>query len=218
MDFSVHDGKGDGWGYNLGALFFISEKTSVGASFRSQVRVKFKGSADLGGVMNGGVFTTLTFPPMAVLGISHRLLPEFVLEVDAQWTGWSTMKNLDLSFDNPAFNNSSIPRDWKDVFAIRVGGEYRVNQVFAFRAGYTYDETPIPHHTLDPILQDATRDIFSIGIGFSMGFLITDLAYNVFFLRERDVDNSITIVYPTPQQGTYETTAHLFGLNFTFIF
>ena len=219
IDFSIYDGDGDGWGYNFGALFLLSDKTSLGATFRSQVRIDFEGRAESSfpGFVNGAAFTNLIMPPIAVVGLSHYVFPHFAIELDVQWTGWSTIQSLDLSFENSAFD-TSIPRNWNDVFAIHLGGEYWFNEVFALRAGYTLDETPIPDSTIDPILQDATRDIFSFGVGCTTGFVTTDFAYSVFFLRDRDVNNTITILTPTPQQGTYETTAHLLGLNFTFVF
>jgi len=104
-------------------------------------------------------------------------------------------------------------------FAIHLGGEYWFNEVLALRAGYTFDETPIPDSTIDPILQDATRDIFSFGIGYITGFLTTDLAYDVFFLRDRDANNVLpAALLPVTQNGTYETIGHLISLSFTFIF
>ncbi|HEX9759180.1 MAG TPA: OmpP1/FadL family transporter [Nitrospiria bacterium] len=218
-DLNIHSGEGDGWGYNFGSLFLISERTSLGASFRSQVRIDYEGRAESSfpGFVNGAAFTTLTMPPIAVVGLSHHFFPNFALELDFQWTGWSTIQNLDLSFENSVFD-TSIPRNWNDVFAIHLGGEYWFNEVLAFRAGYTFDETPIPDNTMDPILQDATRDIFSFGIGYTSGILTTDLAYDVFFLRDRDVNNVLPALIPVTQNGTYETIGHLIALSFTFIF
>jgi len=219
-DLNIHSAEGDGWGYNFGSLFLLSERTSLGASFRSQVRIDFEGRAESSfpGFVNGAAFTNLTMPPIAVVGLSHYVFPHFAIEVDVQWTGWSTIQSLDLSFENSAFD-TSIPRNWNDVFAIHLGGEYWFNEVLALRAGYTFDETPIPDSTIDPILQDATRDIFSFGIGYITGFLTTDLAYDVFFLRDRDANNVLpAALLPVTQNGTYETIGHLISLSFTFIF
>jgi len=219
LDLNIHSAEGDGWGYNFGALFLLSERTSLGATFRSQVRIDFEGRAESSfpGFVNGAAFTNLTMPPIAVVGLSHYVFPHFAIELDVQWTGWSTIQSLDLSFVNPVFD-TAIPKNWNDVFAIHFGGEYWLSRVLALRAGYTFDETPIPYNTIGPILQDATRDIFAFGLGYKTGFLTTDFSYNVFFLRDRDVNNVLPGLIPVPQNGTYETIGHLISLSFTFIF
>ncbi len=214
VDLQITHGTGDGWGYNFGGILKLSQWTSLALTFRSQVRIDFEGRAEsaIPSFINGQVTTTIRMPPMAVIGIVHIFSPNFSLEVDVQWTGWSRFQSLDLNFENSGFN-TSIPRNWKDVVAIRVGGEYRISEQFALRAGYTYDETPVPAETVDPLLPDATRDIFAVGVGYTVGFFTTDIAYNLFLMRDRELDNVISGV---SQQGSYETVAHLVGLNLTF--
>lgn len=214
VDLRITRGIGDGWGYNFGGILKLSQWTSLALTFRSPVRIDFEGRAESAfpSFIDGQVTTTITMPPMAVIGVSHVFSPNFVLELDIQWTGWSKFQSLDLKFENSVFN-TSISRNWKDVVAIRVGGEYRVNEIWALRAGYTYDETPVPAGTVDPLLPDATRDIFAVGLGYTVGFFTTDVAYNLLLMRDRRVDNVISGV---SQQGSYRTVAHLIGLNLTF--
>ena len=214
FDLRITRGTGNGWGYNFGGILKLSQWTSFALTFRSPVSIDFEGRAEsaVPTFINGQVTTTITMPPMVVIGIAHVFSPKFVLEVDVQWTGWSKFQNLDLKFENPAFN-TSIPRNWKDVVAIRIGGEYKISENFLLRAGYTWDETPVPAGTVDPLLPDATRDIFAVGVGYTVGFFTTDIAYNLFLMRDRGVDNVVSSI---SQQGKYETIAHLIGLNFTF--
>ena len=214
VDLRIARGTGDGWGYNFGGILKLSQGISLALTFRSQVKIDFEGRAEsvFPTFINGKVTTTITMPPMVVIGIAHVFSPKLVLEVDVQWTGWSRFQSLDLKFENPAFN-TSIPRNWEDVFAFRVGGEYKINERIVLRGGYTRDETPIPAGTVDPLLPDATRDIFAVGLGYTVGFFTTDIAYNLFLMRDRGVNNVISGIN---QQGKYETIAHLIGLNLTF--
>jgi long-chain fatty acid transport protein len=217
-DLNLHKASGDGWGYNFGALIGLTDSTTLGLSFRSLVNLHIEGDADFSApisVLSGRATTNLKMPPVAVIGLSHYFSPNLALEVDAQWTGWSSFQSLEIAFENPLASAPPIPRGWRDVFAIRMGGEYRVNDRLALRAGYIFDETPVPNDTVDPVLQDSTRDNLAVGMGYTVGSWTTDVAYNAFFLRDRKVDNVVTGV---TQQGTYETLAHLIGVNLTYRF
>ena len=91
---------------------------------------------------------------------------------------------------------------------VRFGGEYRFEKV-AIRAGFVYDQSPVPDKSLEPLLPDANRveGIIGVGYQFNKNFR-ADLAYQYIKASERTV-TSPTNVFP----GTYNSTANLIGLN-----
>jgi long-chain fatty acid transport protein len=75
------------------------------------------------------------------------------------------MATLNLKHEVPAagFADSSTPLDWKNIWIIKFGAEYRINDGFALRGGYAYVTTPVPEHTLDPGNPASTQHNVSVG-------------------------------------------------------
>lgn len=119
--------------------------------------------------------------------------------------------NITFGSQLTAFNNKPDAKNWKDVWAYHLGGQYSVNKNLDLRAGYTYDKNPIPDSTLGPELPDADRNSLSVGTGIHNDFGSVDLGYMWVHWNERSVSN-------TKESGTFKSDAHLFGASVTLKF
>ncbi|HEY5995936.1 MAG TPA: outer membrane protein transport protein, partial [Candidatus Deferrimicrobiaceae bacterium] len=110
---------------------------------------------------------------------------------------------------------TSTPKEWKNVVALRVGGEYRVTPEVALRAGYAYDPTPVPGNTLSAELPDANRHSYHVGAGCKVGPVTVDAAY--FYLQKTDRTVAQGTTAPAIN-GTWEGDAHLVSLDLGYKF
>ncbi|HEX4965637.1 MAG TPA: outer membrane protein transport protein [Thermoanaerobaculia bacterium] len=229
--------KGDfkeGYGFNAGLLYKATPDFSLGLSYRSKITVNYTGNARLTPISTGNaqldaaiaaslplntnlpVKTSIDFPAMASLGVAYSFTPSFLVEVDANWTGWSSFKELPITFTGGPTNSlpsSVIPQGWKDVYNYRLGLRWQANPISQWRLGYVYDQTPQPEVVVNPLLPDADRSGYSIGYGYSGGWK-ADFA--LMYLPFKDRTRSHSLPGDGPFFGTYQTTAWLLGVTFTF--
>ncbi|MDE3057764.1 MAG: porin [Bacteroidota bacterium] len=218
-------GNGSGFNFDAGLLYKPFAKMSLGASYRHSTKIAYSGTISFSNMQGltkytpGGTGgTSLTFPSNIFAGIAYDVLPELTLEADYQGVGWSSYDKLAVNVsDGPPDPHTNLPRqtsivqikDWENVYLIRFGGEYRYNDHLAFRAGYIFDKTPQPDKTVEPLLPDADRNDFTIGIGYTMSHNVTvDAVYMLVLFNSRT--ETLTV---NPFPGTYKSSANLFGVD-----
>ena len=224
------EGDGGGWGWNAGLLAKLNESWSIGFSYRSEVTVKYEdGDVDLGDIGGVGVpifggteFSTkgsseITFPAVMQFGVAGRVIPALLIEVDVEWTGWSSYDELALDFEDevpPILEDTASPKDWEDTWTFRVGATYSLNETWDLRVGYLYDKSPIPDETYDTMLPDADkRHGITLGVGWSNAKWFVDAGYMALFGTEREITDS-TMGHPfTDINGTYTSFTNLFSLS-----
>jgi long-chain fatty acid transport protein len=205
-------GDGTGFNFDAGILYKPIEDLSLGLSYRHSSELKLSGKAKsilLPSELDGE--TTITLPNNILAGIAYNISPDFTIEAGFQYVGWSSYDTLKLKITGLPL--SAMPKDWENVYLIRLGGEYRYEQ-FAFRAGYVYDQTPQPDKAVEPMLPDANHNEFVFGIGYKLtDELNLDFAYQLIMAADR------TVTAPTnPFPGTYKSTTHVFGINIGYQF
>ncbi|HJV65088.1 MAG TPA: OmpP1/FadL family transporter [Geomonas sp.] len=233
------DGTATGVGYNLGLLWKPRPDLSFGIAYRSQITLDVTGDANFlattptgmaaVGLSDTSVFpysraratstasTTITLPDTLDLAVAYRPVDRLTLEFDATRTGWSCFKKLQLQFDSPqfaGFNNQPEARNWQDVWSYKFGAQYAVNPALDVRAGYSYDMTPVPDATVDPLLPDADRHSFAIGTGIHHDKASLDLAYMWVHFVDRTVNNQDMFTL-RGANGTYKSDAYLLAANIT---
>ena len=237
------EGDGTAWGYNFGVLLTPTKQLKIGAAYRSKFDLEIKdGDVDLSNVWPGSILvaptvslppragapigfggptfhttasTTLHIPATLDLGVAY-LLDRLTLEVDASWTFWHSWKSLDIDLkDNRVFlPDSSSPKNWKDVMAVYVGGEYRVTDPLAFRLGFRWDPTPVPAETMGPELPDSDKLYYSAGAGYKVANWTFDLAYMYVDKKDRTVNNLRTEGgIPVGFNGKWTGDAHLVAFD-----
>ncbi len=226
------EGDGDAWGYNAGLLLKASEHLRIGASYRSGFNLKIKdGDVTISGLnpaygtgllgtapSNTKASTTISMPATFALGAAYTVGPVTV-EADADWTFWSSYKSLPVTIQNqvPTLFTTDAQKHWKDVVALRFGGEYRVTDPLALRAGFVYDPTPVPADTLGPELPDADRLNYMVGAGYKFASWTIDGAFMYIDKKDRTVNNQVTSA-GTGFNGTWTGDAWLAGLDIGYRF
>jgi len=224
------DGTGDAWGYNFGLLLKPSANFRIGANYRSPFTLRIKdGDVEIRninstvpfippGVTVAQVFggtsfdtkasTTLSMPATFALGVSYTM-DRLTVNADADWTFWHSYNSLPIDIrDNKGalLPDSNSPKNWKDVVALRLGVEYRVTDPLALRAGFVYDQSPVPAETMGPELPDADRLNYMVGAGYKIGNVTIDGAFMYIDKKDRTVNNS-------QFNGTWTGNAWLAGLD-----
>lgn len=191
-------GDDDAWGFNLGALFELSEQTRIGVAYRSSIEytvggtISFAtptgadpiangiiGAASAAGapLSSGPVKVDLELPDSATVSLEHRFGEKYALLVDAAWTGWSSIQELRIVRDSGP-TVSVTPERWKDTWRYALGGTYAMNDAITLRVGVAFDETPVPDATRTPRLPDTDRTWVAVGIRWQPSpSLLADFGY-----------------------------------------
>ncbi len=236
------EGDGTAWGYNVGALHTPTKNLKVGVAYRSKFDLEIEdGDVDLANVFPGNIdtplgplppqgpapigfggpsfrttgTTTVHIPATLDLGVAY-ILDRLTLEVDASWTFWHSWKSLDIDLkDNRAFLPDSVsPKNWDDVVAIYVGGEYRVTDPLALRLGFRWDPTPVPAETMGPELPDSDKLYYCAGAGYKIRNWTFDLAYMYVDKKDRTVSNlRLENGIPVGFNGEWTGDAHLVAFD-----
>jgi long-chain fatty acid transport protein len=170
-----------GFGWTLGALYEPWRGTRVGLGYRSSVRHKLKGQARFrldkdgigaaissatGAFQKTGATAVIDTPERLTFGIYHELDDRWALMADAAWTRWSRFDELRVKFDNPAQPDAVTDTDWHDTVFLAAGVTFRPAPPWAVRAGFAYDESPVPNRTRTPRIPDNDRYWLSFGASY----------------------------------------------------
>jgi len=210
------EANGTGIGWNVGALYKASNELSIGVSYRSQVKIDANGTATFDPFRSvypaGDVSSSLTLPATGYFGIAYTPLKNLTFEADYQYVGWSSYKELALTFKKD--NSVEVsPQNFVDTYLIRVGAEYTMGD-WQLRAGYIYDHTPETTAYVEPLLPDANRNEVSVGLGYNLTkHLSVDLAYMFIKFDQRKAVGTVINF-----DGTYNSTANLVALDFGYSF
>jgi long-chain fatty acid transport protein len=214
-----------GWGWNAGVLWKPVPLLSLGASYRSAIDVDYEGEAKFtqrptgnpafdaavaAGLPQGkqDVETTIEFPASANFGLAVNLPADLTVALEADWTEWSAFSSLVVDFENAAIPDLVRITDWEDSWAYRIGIQKQWRS-FAVRAGYYRDKTPQPVRDIGPILADADRNAYTLGIGYGTerwGVDVSDL-YIKFDDRSTTSENNDRFF------GRYEEAANVFAVS-----
>ncbi|MCF8240290.1 MAG: outer membrane protein transport protein [Melioribacteraceae bacterium] len=223
------EGDGTAWGFTGGLLYQPLKELSLGVSFRSSATFNFEGDATTkggpsqleGSLPKGGIAAELTTPMNVTFGVAVFPMNELTLTADFQYVGWSSYDKLAIDFTDPNLDDLSAKRDYNNSFIVRFGAEYWLSSDFALRGGLLYDKNPVDDERVEPTLPDADRLGFNIGFGYNLTeALSVDIAYLFLRFAEREITNSLENYAEgnTPFNGVYNSSAHLFGINFSYNF
>lgn len=217
-----------GYGFQVGLLHKVNNSFSWGLSYRSSVEVDYSGEGRLDQISTGNaqldaavaaslplgvdlpIETAIDFPDQASLGLAFALTQYTVLEVDVNWTGWSSFDSVTIDFTTADALDSELPQGWDDAYNYRVGVRWDSGDS-EWRLGYVYDESPQPDEGVSPLLPDANRNGITLGYGRDVAGKKVDLALMYLPFDERETNTNRDNF-----NGTYNTTAWLFGATLSF--
>ncbi len=214
------------YGYNFGLMFKPTPKLSFGASFHSQIKYTFKGTATSVGAKqlasqlpNGDVTAKLKTPINLAVGVAYDAMPELKLSADFQYVGWSSYDTLGVDFADPKYTDIASPRLYDNSYIIRLGAEYTVSDIFKLQGGIYFDKNPVKPEYINPSLPEANRLGFSFGVDYK---LMSNLGINVsyLFIRASELTVTNSKEYYTkgnsPFNGTYNSYANLASISLSY--
>lgn len=198
------------YGYNISAHFQPLDDWGFGAHYQSSVKMKISGQVDGVAPFPVPAFADLELPSSANFGVANTSIKNLTLGLDFVWTEWSTYDKLVILA--PPGAPTVAPKNWDDVWSVRVGAEYALNDSWALRCGYVWDESPIPDTTRAPELPGSDRQMVMAGFGWKSGAVGIDVAYSYLWADKANMGT----LYPLP--GSFETATHLVGLSGSYRF
>ena len=217
-----------GWGYNAGLRFNVTDQLIFGASYISRVNHNMTdGTQTVTSSATGQVIlrqdfsSSITLPAKLRTGLAWKQYP-WTVEIGAEWTEWSSYQTLRADFANGTFLESQ--KNWHNVWMYRIGAQYSVNKYLDLRAGFLFDESPVPRTTLDPLVPSGDRSVLCLGVGTHFGRFTIDVGYNHVWDQSRRWDNpsgNVTLgPYPlTRVTGQFQNAyADLLAVDVTYRF
>jgi len=163
--------------------------------------------------------TTLPFPDQFVLGAAIRPNAQFALFVDYQFTNWSLLDQIVI--DNEVAPTTTLVQSFDNTHGIRLGGEYTLKGGTIIRGGFDAHGPGAPDQTVTPLLPEASRQEFAVGVGIPIQRVRIDVAYqfiNQSDRRGRTTDGGLAVPTAAVNNGLFQYHANLFGASFVYKF
>jgi long-chain fatty acid transport protein len=192
---------GWGWGYNVGLLAEPFDGTRLGLTYRSRVNHPISGQlgfssslSPMVGLVTSQATTSVNLPDSVTASITQQITPEFSLSSDVQFTHWSIFKKVVVTSANPTF---TFDEEYQDSWMVSLGGVYRFDNQWTFRAGGGWDETPVRDGFRDVGVPDKDRWLLGAGLGYQLTDSVgIDVAYAHYFAAHATMNESINRIDP----------------------
>ena len=230
-DVELNSDTATGIGFNVGLLARLTDRLSLGLSYRHKVAMDFEGDATFTLRPSGNaqldarvaqvipqgaqpISTRIEFPAIASLGLAQRW-DKWTVEADVNWYGWSSFDQLPITFETRPDLSETIVEDYDDSFQFRIGLEHRFSERFALRGGYFFDQSPSPVESVSPLLPDADRNGIALGLGWDpAGRFHVDAGTWIILSPQRSTEG----VNRDGYNGTYDSHALTVGLSIGYRF
>lgn len=169
-------------GYNIGAMYEVTPRITIGASFRSKMQMKVsKGDAEvfyanqaaqkiLGNTLDNlnqtNFSAAMPCPYVLTFGVAYRPIDRLTLAFDAQLTGWKTYDYLDFSFDHLPDFDQHLSKKYHNSWTYHLGAEYALTDRLDLRAGLMVDQSPVNKDHYNPETPGMTKIEPSLGLSF----------------------------------------------------
>jgi long-chain fatty acid transport protein len=214
------------YGLNMGLMYDITPKTTLGIAYRTEMDIDVKGTAKFlvpsaaapvlatGAFQpSGGLEASITLPQSFSVSIAHDYEVLTVL-ADITWTGWSSFDELRIEYENPAQPDSVTTEDWNDTFRYSIGLDWRQSEKLTLRTGIAYDETAIPSpERRTARIPGNDRTWLSFGGTYVINPAFTvDVGYTHLFISDTPINNTFESSQPAlaaTLTGTYEASVDI---------
>ncbi len=233
------------YGYKAGITYQPNEKLRMGLAYHGAMNMTLKGniaytyspyttSTQLGyiqntlGLKNGGGEAELNLPADASFGFDYKVSDTFSFQGEAALTTWSRFKQLDAKFNDnvaPQITHSLTEEHWRDTWFYSLGGIWKLNQAWTFRAGVAHDQGAVTDGYRTPRIPDGDRTWVSTGASyaFSKSFTV-DIGYTHLFVKDSQLNLTTSASQTDPNftrgnlTGDYKLSANVIAVGARFNF
>jgi long-chain fatty acid transport protein len=157
------DGDDAAWGFTLGLLWQPSEQWSVGASYRSAVKMSYDGTGNVQpSPPLAGAFPSnagMDYPQIIMAGVSYRPTTNWNVEIDADWTDWNTFNDVTVA------GAGTLPFHWRSSWMIGIGATRQLKNGWHVSAGYFFSQNTTPDLYYNPVVADTDLHVGTVGFG-----------------------------------------------------
>jgi long-chain fatty acid transport protein len=174
------NGKDTAAGFNASLLYTPLRNedgkplVNIGLVYRSQAALHLDGEFRANGALVANSTATAVLPQIFSGGIAtwpvRDAIRELKLELDVDYAGWKSFRNLDVHLSNGA--TLPFPENWRNSFLVMLGMEHRWLRIpwlpdweVAARGGYARSQSPIPDMTFSPAVPESDYNLMAIGLG-----------------------------------------------------
>jgi len=233
----LQDATGDGklnvngstgnFGFNAGIMIHPDKGWSIGIDYRSKIEMSVKGadatftvpqSLSSNFPASNKVDVMLPLPANLDLGVSYDFgkKNQWMIGVNFCYVFWSTYDSLVFDFETktPAVNRTATPALYRDQLIIRVGSQYKINDMITLRLGGYFDPTPVLTDYLNPQTPSVNQYGMTCGLSVTpVKGLSIDAAFLYIMGTQRTGSFS-----PDNFAGTYNNAVYSPGIGLTYNF
>lgn len=217
--------KGDGtaWGYNVAAFYKLDDKWNFGASFRSPIKIDIEDGTIIlpPGTTYNDANTSIKLPDMLQFGAAYKMNEKWLLSLTFDYTDWTTYRSIIIKYNNDT-QTSIDTKNWKSVWAYRLGTQYKYSDSIKLLAGISYDKNPVREKYFETRMPDSDRIGLSLGVNYTKDNFVLDVSYAAILFDERKIDDStkdiVNNIDTQTLNGTYKSTAHIPAISFGYKF
>ncbi|MFB5649609.1 OmpP1/FadL family transporter [Leptospira wolffii] len=168
------------YGGKLGMSYDLSDTVRIAYSYTTRNLLPLDGSMRVlesdGTAQASRVSRYMVWPDKHIMGISYRK-ESWILDFDIKFIPWSrSFRSSKFVLDHssvttPFGTDSNVMQmnfHWKDQWVFSLGGEYKWNENFRTRMGYSYGKTPTGERGVSPMLGTTTEHHLAAGFGWYM--------------------------------------------------
>ncbi|PWK63922.1 long-chain fatty acid transport protein [Aminobacter sp. AP02] len=211
-------------GFVAGVTLTPFDGTTIGIGYRSMVKHSLEGSQTfdvplrtppLGTIPAGSypISADVSLPDTLSIGVRQRINDVFTVMAGMEWANWSRIQTVPFA-GSPARTNLAL--DFQDGWYFSLGGEYKYDPEWTFRAGLGYEIAPTTDEHRSMRLPDADRVWASIGASYNWTKQLSiDAGYSHLFVQDAPVDETTA---GFRYAGTAEGSADIFSLGIRYKF
>jgi long-chain fatty acid transport protein len=216
--------KGDdtAWGWNVGAMWQVSDTTRLGVAYRSKIDYKLEGTARftgsaaaiLNGARGGDVTADVEMPDTATLSVMQKISDRWTMMGDLSWTGWSTLQKLEVNRVD-GVNVTTEELKWRDTWRVAFGGTYAYTDALSLKFGMAWDQTPVRDTSRLPRVPDEDRVWLSAGVQWRPNATsAVDVGYAHLFVKDAKISANGGAAKGF-LVGEYENSVDILGVQYS---
>ncbi len=225
--FAQVAGSDNAYGWNLG-LAWHHGPTTIGFSYRSRLFFTLSGNTDFKGFpalfKNSGAFVPtggsagLDLPDTFDFSLTQDISPHWRLSGSVSYIRWGIFNGITVKFTNPLQPPTTTVFDYRNVWYIALGADYRLNANWTLHGGIAYDESPVRTQYREPRLPDYNRRWVAFGATWninpanSLSFSYAHLFINSHIPMNHTGSSGSTVI------GTWGLSSDLFSVGYQYRF